>query len=661
MQFWGKMNAGTTLNERYRVVRTLEEGAQRGGILCEDLRIEGKRWVIEQAEGELGARTHLHHPGLPVVSDQFQEGSSNYLVTDFIQGEDLATRLERGPLERECALRLAIDLGALIKFLHRQDPPIPVGELQPEHIVLRGDDHGLEFFKVDWESQNSTVQDMDGYWDFLRLLFPGSYEDRSGDIAEILKRLEVEASQPAPPPPPPPKEPREEPTTTTLSTLPRRRKKSTLSGVVMLIASLLFVAALTGLPGTRLSKPPATVGRDQKLQVQEMIARGQFDAAEALLARLWVSAPEDAELQIMRENVKLYQAGGADWTLPVISSLSGDKSDGARLLYGLALAQAEQNQNGPTVALPIYDDESSVEKALAVAQELAANKEFPLVIGPWTSQHLLAIGPIFNSAGKPIIAPAATDPRVFEVGHYVYSAAQTHRRKMERLAEHFHALGLKRNAVVMNADNVASRSSAVDFEQYFKARGGEVVAQLEYSESRPDLGATVAALEDLKVDCIYLAEWRGPVIVEFSRRLRRSGAKQLLAIQGLSFEMRAQTLGSEDMEGCLITSYLDPEGERSRGFCSTFRATFPKVEANEWDASAYDVFRLVVEALEEAGDDPERLQARLRSIGKKRPLYSGVSGDFAPGYLMDTRRAYLFEARGGHFRLVTSDPQSKDS
>ena len=71
---------------------------------------------------ERDARTisSLNHPNIcAVVEVGHHEPSTDFLVTEFVEGETLAQRLTRGPLERSEALNIAIAMADLLDKVHR--------------------------------------------------------------------------------------------------------------------------------------------------------------------------------------------------------------------------------------------------------------------------------------------------------------------------------------------------------------------------------------------------------------------------------------------------------------------------------------------------------------------------------------------------------------
>jgi len=82
----------------------------------------------------------LHHANLPRVTDYFIELPYQYLVMDYLPGDDLQTLLEREgrqPLER--VLAWGEQLADALQYMHSQQPPVVHRDIKPANIKLQKD------------------------------------------------------------------------------------------------------------------------------------------------------------------------------------------------------------------------------------------------------------------------------------------------------------------------------------------------------------------------------------------------------------------------------------------------------------------------------------------------------------------------------------------
>ena len=85
-------------------------------------------------EREARALSAFQHPHICTLYDVGQQDGVDYLVMEYIEGETLSTRLERGALPTEQLLRIAIDIASALDKAHRQG--VVHRDLKPGNIML---------------------------------------------------------------------------------------------------------------------------------------------------------------------------------------------------------------------------------------------------------------------------------------------------------------------------------------------------------------------------------------------------------------------------------------------------------------------------------------------------------------------------------------------
>lgn len=138
----------TLLQNRYHVVRKLGQGGMGAVYLATDQRF-GSSVALKQTlvhgdtfhkafEREAKLLNNLKHAALPHVIDYFREGEGEFLVMEFIPGEDLASmlRTHRQPFNVADVLQWADQLLDLLDYLHSHEPPIVHRDIKPENLKL---------------------------------------------------------------------------------------------------------------------------------------------------------------------------------------------------------------------------------------------------------------------------------------------------------------------------------------------------------------------------------------------------------------------------------------------------------------------------------------------------------------------------------------------
>ena len=148
---------GTTIGERYVIRELLGMGSYGLTYLCVDQQT-GREVALKESKpskGRLAARLlsreadvlqHLHHPAIPKLLDTFNVRRRNYMVTEYVRGQNLEQLIfeeEKQYTELEC-VELACQLLAPVAHVHQQG--FIHGDVRiPNVIVREGRVHLIDF------------------------------------------------------------------------------------------------------------------------------------------------------------------------------------------------------------------------------------------------------------------------------------------------------------------------------------------------------------------------------------------------------------------------------------------------------------------------------------------------------------------------------------
>lgn len=153
------LNPGTILWSRYRILDLVGQGGMGAIYQAEDLRLEGRLCAIKEVTPDAGASkeyqeqaqaafhreasvlARLDHANLPKVSDFFLFNGRDYLVMDFVPGQDLREVIEHARhkqifIPEDQVLTWAEQLITALEYLHEQDPPVLHRDIKPSNIKL---------------------------------------------------------------------------------------------------------------------------------------------------------------------------------------------------------------------------------------------------------------------------------------------------------------------------------------------------------------------------------------------------------------------------------------------------------------------------------------------------------------------------------------------
>lgn len=142
------IEAGQVLQGRYRIERQIGQGGMGAVFIATDERF-GSTLAIKETfftdekfrkafEREARLLNSLRHPALPRVSDHFIEGNGQFIVMEFIDGDDLSEQLEtEGKVFAvEEVLVWADQLLDALEYLHSQEMPVIHRDIKPQNLKL---------------------------------------------------------------------------------------------------------------------------------------------------------------------------------------------------------------------------------------------------------------------------------------------------------------------------------------------------------------------------------------------------------------------------------------------------------------------------------------------------------------------------------------------
>ena len=150
---------GDLLRSRYKIKRIIGQGGMGSIYLAEDTRLSGRLCALKEVEHdktldkqlskeaqeqfrqEATVLARLDHPNLPKVSDFFSIGDRDYLVMDYVPGDDLRTLMLKAKhqnkfLKESEVRKWANQLVDALIYMHNQDPPILHRDIKPSNLKL---------------------------------------------------------------------------------------------------------------------------------------------------------------------------------------------------------------------------------------------------------------------------------------------------------------------------------------------------------------------------------------------------------------------------------------------------------------------------------------------------------------------------------------------
>lgn len=287
---------------------------------------------------------------------------------------------------------------------------------------------------------------------------------------------------------------------------------------------------------------------------------------------------------------------------------------------------------GRNIELLVLDNKSTPIGALEAANAAVAAR-VAAVIGAHWSSHSLAMAPLLQEAGIPMISPGSTNPAVTVGRNYVFRVCfidSIQGMAMARFAAQ--ELKVKTTAVLHNIDEQYSISLAGYFGQAFSEYGGTVVYEAGYRGDATEFSAIIQQLLVLKPEAIYIPGYTRDTAM-FMKQARQMGITATF-LGGDGWDL-LDTLITDTVEGSYQTVPWHPDVPypESRAMQELYMDSQDEaVMRNLTTPLAYDAVMLLVDAIRRAGGaDPVKIRDALASThgfpGATGPITFDDNGD----------------------------------
>lgn len=318
-------------------------------------------------------------------------------------------------------------------------------------------------------------------------------------------------------------------------------------------------------------------------------------------------------------------------------SLSGGTATfGQSTHQGILLATEEWNTQGGVLGEKIKiiteDDQSKPEEAKTAVLKLIKQNKVKAIIGEVASSRSLAAAPECQKSKIPMISPASTNPKVTEVGDYIFRACFVDTFQGETMAKFaFNNLGLRRVAVLQDVKNDYSVGLAEFFEKTFTQLGGQITSVLSYSEGDIEFRAQLTSVKGGSPEGLFVPGYYTEVglIARQARELGITGP--LFGGDGWDSPKTIE-IGGAAVDNTYFSSHYaaDDPNPVVQGFIKKFQEKY----GTPPDAMAvlgYDAAQILFDAIRRAGsDEPSKIRDAMASTQK----FKGVSGEIS----MDANR-----------------------
>ncbi len=337
-----------------------------------------------------------------------------------------------------------------------------------------------------------------------------------------------------------------------------------------------------------------------------------------------------------------------------VASMTGDTATFGRSAdQGMRMAIEKINAGGGVLGRPIElvteDDRSVTEEARTAAQKLIQRDQVVALLGEVASSRSLAAAPEAQRARVPMISPGSTNPKVTEVGDYIFRACfidPFQGAVMARFA--VEELSAKRVAILFDFKQDYSVGLAEFFRATAQKLGAEIVADERYTSGDIEFRAQLTTIRAARPDAIFVPGYYTELGL-IAKQARELGIDvPLLGGDGWDSEKTIE-IGGPAVEGYYFSTHYaaDSDSPRVQAFVAEFQSKYGGTP-DGMAALGYDTAMILADALTRAGSTDG---AALRDAIAATTGFEAVSGTISMDAQRNARKdAVVLKIEGGKFR-----------
>jgi branched-chain amino acid transport system substrate-binding protein len=284
---------------------------------------------------------------------------------------------------------------------------------------------------------------------------------------------------------------------------------------------------------------------------------------------------------------------------------------------------------GKKIDLTVEDNMTKQGETTTIARKLISQDHVVAIIGEVASSKTLEAAPIAQAAKIPLIATAATNPKVTQTGDYVFRVCFTDDFQAVVIAR-FVLEKLKQKNIAFLTDvkqdySVGLTNIAKD---YLAKNGGNIVKEQSYSSGDKDFRAQLTDLKSANPDVIIITGYY-PEASLIAKQARQFGIKATL-VGGDGWDGSSLIpVGGKAIEGAFFSNHFSTEDKSPlvQDFVKKYKQKYNAVP-DAFAALGYDATKLLADAIKRAGStDPDKIRAAIQDTEG----FPGVSGKITIG------------------------------
>lgn len=269
------------------------------------------------------------------------------------------------------------------------------------------------------------------------------------------------------------------------------------------------------------------------------------------------------------------------------------------VVMGVDQINAQGGIKGHPIHLIVLDDKGDATEAAQVARRLIDREKVSLIIGPVITPAVMAVAPICQAQGIPMITPTGTGDLITTLGDYIFRAAYKDSFQGSLMAQFaIESLGIKEAAIIYDIANDYSVGLRAAFKETFQRLGGKIVTEESYSTGDTDFSAQLTSLSMRNLKALFIPDYysaAGPILMQ-ARQMGMDAV--MLGVDGWDSPELHLLAGGFEEGGYIINHYsTEDQSPTTQQYIKDYQATYGYTP-DALAALGYDAILIVKEVLE---------------------------------------------------------------
>jgi branched-chain amino acid transport system substrate-binding protein len=334
----------------------------------------------------------------------------------------------------------------------------------------------------------------------------------------------------------------------------------------------------------------------------------------------------------------------------------GEATFGLSTDKGIRLAIDAKNAaggiKGKKIVLLTEDNQGRPEEAAAVVKKLITQDKVIALLGEVASTRSLAAAPIAQQYKIPMVSPSSTNPKVTQVGDYIFRTCFIDPFQgpvMARFA--YNTLKFKKVAILKDLKSDYSLGLSEFFNKKFKELGGEIVSEQTFQTGDSDFKGQLTRIRSTDPEAIFIPAYYTEVGL-IARQARQLGIKAVL-LGGDGWDSpKLFEIGQSAIQGSYFSNHYASESNvpATQDFIKKYKEKY-KETPDGLAAAGYDAAMILIAAMEKA---PELTSTAIRDQLAATKDYDGATGKITINADRNADKdAFIVKVDGKSLKFVT--------